>query len=206
MYAWHINSGVVLCLRMNETVAEQTVNIDRKWLVRFFSLTIMATLLIIAMTLSSHAANAQLSNTQRQALNSLIKTGYTNSYPINPPRAWCSDCPNISIPYSINLGQLLAMVPDQPRTSLDILLAPTKYQTSYGYMTIQIPRSGLDSKNPSGADTPFRVTMDGHDLYWKELQTTKDYRVLGLLFTGQDALLQIYGTQGAVTKAFPTNH
>jgi hypothetical protein len=193
---------------MDETDPKQSVKC-RKGVVGFFSLSLIATLLIVTMTSSSSQttnAQAQLSNTQRQALDNLIKTGYTNSYPINPPRAWCSDCPNISIPYSINLGQLLAMVPDQPRTSLDILLAPTKYQTSYGYMTIQIPRSGLDSKNPSGADTPFKVTMDGHDLYWKELQTTKDYRVLGLLFTGQDALLQIYGTQGAVTKAFPTNH
>ena len=193
---------------MYETNPKQSVKC-RKGVVGFFSLSLIATLLIVAMTSSSSQttnAQAQLSNTQRQALDNLIKTGYTNSYPINPPRAWCSDCPNISIPYSINLGQLLAMVPDQPRTSLDIILAPTKYQTLYGYMTIQIPRSGLDSKNPSGADTPFKVTMDGHDLYWKELQTTKDYRVLGLLFTGQDALLQIYGTQGAVTKAFPTNH
>jgi hypothetical protein len=203
MYAWHINSGVVLCLRMNEIVAEQTVNVDRKWLVRFFSLAMMATLLIVAMTSSSQAANAQLSASQRQALNSLIKTGYTNSYPINPPRTWCTDCPNISIPYSINLGQLLAMVPDQPRISLDILLAPTKDQTSYGSFTVQIPRWALDSKDPSGADKPFRVTMDGHDLYWTELQATKDYRVLGLLFNGQDALLQIYGTQGNVTKAKP---
>jgi hypothetical protein len=192
---------------MYQTNPKQSVKC-RKGVVGFFSLSLIAALLIVTMTSSSQTTNAQaqLSNTQRQALDNLIKTGYTNSYPINPPRAWCSDCPNISIPYSINLGQLLAMVPDQPRTSLDILLAPTKYQTLYGYMTIQIPRSGLDSKNPSGADTPFKVTMDGHDLYWKELQTTKDYRVLGLLFTGQDALLQIYGTQGAVTKAFPTNH
>ena len=36
---------------------------------------------------------------------------------------------------------------------------------------------------------PFKVTMDGHDLYWAELQANKDYRVLGLLFGGQDALL-----------------
>jgi hypothetical protein len=48
--------------------------------------------------------------------------------------------------------------------------------------------------------------MDGHDLYWKELQAIKDYRVLGLLFSTQDALLQIYGTQGAVIKALPRNH
>jgi hypothetical protein len=73
-------------------------------------------------------------------------------------------------------GQILAMVPDQHRTSLDIILAP------------------------------FTVTMDGHGVYWKELQTTKDYRALGLYFSSQDAFLEIYGTQGAVTKAFFTNH
>lgn len=72
------------------------------------------------------------------------------------------------------------MVHDQPRTSLDILLAPTKYQSTYGVFTVQIPRWALDSKDPSGADIPFRVTMDGNDLYWAELQAIKDYRVLGL--------------------------
>jgi hypothetical protein len=72
------------------------------------------------------------------------------------------------------------MVQDQPRTSLDILLAPTKYQSTYGVFTVQIPRWALDSKDPSGADIPFRVTMDGNDLYWAELQAIKDYRVLGL--------------------------
>jgi hypothetical protein len=193
--------------RMNETNPEQRVNIDRKRVVRFFTLAMTIASLIVAMTSSSsQPVNAQLSPAQERALNSLIKTGFTNSYPINPPRAWCTGCPNVSIPYSINLGQLLAMVPDQPRTSLDILLAPTKYQTSYGLFTIQIPRWALDSKNPTGGDKPFTVTMDGHSLFWKELQTTKDYRVLGLYFTGQDAFLQIYGTQGAVSKAFPTNH
>ena len=190
-----------------QTAKQAVKNIDRKKMAQFFTLAITITSLIVAITSSSsQPVNAQLSPAQERALNSLIKTGYTNSYPINPPRAWCTGCPNISIPYSISLGQLLAMVPDQPRTSLDILLAPTKYQTSYGLFTIQIPRLGLDSKNPTGGDKPFTVTMDGHSLFWKELQTTKDYRVLGLYFTGQDAFLQIYGTQGAVTKAFPTNH
>ena len=72
------------------------------------------------------------------------------------------------------------MVQDQPRTSPDILLAPTKYQSTYGVFTVQIPRWALDSKDPSGADIPFRVTMAGNDLYWAELQAIKDYRVLRL--------------------------
>jgi hypothetical protein len=73
------------------------------------------------------------------------------------------------------------MVPDQPRrTSLDILLDPTKYQSTYGVFTVQTPRWALDSKDSSGADIPFRVTMDGNDLFWSELQVIKDHRVLGL--------------------------
>jgi hypothetical protein len=47
--------------------------------------------------------------------------------------------------------------------------------------------------------------MDGKDLCWAELQAIKDYRVYGIVFSGQDVLLQIYGTQGAVTKALPAN-
>jgi len=184
----------------------------KKWtnrknlLTQFLILALTLVLPLVMITSLSQAANAQLSPSQTKALDSLMKTGYTNSYPINPPRTWCTGCPNISIPYSISLGQLLAMVPDQPRTSLDIILAPTQHQTTYGIFTIQIPRWGLDSKDPSGADKPFTVTMDGHGIPWTELNATKTDRVLGLYFTGDDTTLQIFGTQGAVTKAFPTNH
>lgn len=72
------------------------------------------------------------------------------------------------------------MVSDQPRRTSDILLAPTKYQSTYGVFTVQISRWALNTKDSSGADIPFRVTMDGSDLYWAELQVIKDYRVLGL--------------------------
>jgi hypothetical protein len=159
----------------------------------------------IGTTISDHAANAQLTTAQQNAAKSLVATGYTNHYPINPPRSWCSGCPNIAIPYSINLGQIITMAPDQPRTSLDIILAPTQHQSTPGILTIQIPRYLLDSKNPSGADTPFRVTLDGHGLSWGQIQSTNTDRVLGLYFTSQNGFLQIFGTQGAVTKAFPTN-
>ncbi|MGB6671731.1 MAG: hypothetical protein WBE34_04790, partial [Candidatus Nitrosopolaris sp.] len=82
--------------------------------------------------------------------------------------------------------------------------APTQHQSAPGVFTIQIPRYLLDSKNPSGVDTPFRVTLDGHGLSWQQIQQTNTARVLGIYFTSQNGLLQIFGTQGAVTKAFPT--
>jgi hypothetical protein len=180
---------------------------EKKTLVRFFALALPLVSAIVVMTLSSsQAANAQITPAQQEALRSLVSSGYTNSYPLNPPRTWCSGCPHVSVKYSINLGQLIAMVPDQPRTSLDIILAPTQHQSQYGILTIQIPRFLLDSKNPDRTDKSFRVTLDGHGLSWSQIQQTDTYRVLGMYFGQQNGFLQIYGTQGAVTKAFPTNH
>lgn len=191
---------------MIETDFKQVNKMEKKALVRFFALALALVSATVVMTLSSQAANAQLSVAQRNALSSLVSTGYTNSYPLNPPRTWCSGCPHVSVKYSINLGQLIAMVPDQPRTSLDIILAPTQHQTTLGVLTIQIPRFLLDSKNAQGTDQSFRVTLDGHGLAWSQIQQSNTYRVLGLYFGAQNGFLQIYGTQGAVTKAFPTNH
>jgi hypothetical protein len=191
---------------MIETDFKQVNKMKKKALVRFFALALALVSATVVMTLSSQAANAQITPAQQQALKSLVETGYTNSYPINPPRAWCSGCPHISIKYSINLGQLITMVPDQPRTSIDVIIAPTQHQSQYGILTIQIPRWALDSKNPSGADQPFRVTLDGHGLAWSQVQQTNTYRVVGIYFGPQNGFLQIYGTQGAVTRAFPTNH
>jgi hypothetical protein len=191
---------------MIEIDFKQVNKIENKALVRFFALALALVSATVVMTLSSQAANAQITPAQQEALKSLVATGYTNSYPINPPRTWCSGCPHVSIKYSINLGQVIAMVPDQPRTSLDVIIAPTQHQSSLGVLTIQIPRWALDSKNAQGTDQPFRVTLDGHGLAWKQIQQTNTDRVIGAYFGAANGFLQIYGTQGAVTKAFPTNH
>jgi hypothetical protein len=191
---------------MIETDLKQVNKMKKKALVRFFALALALVSATAVMTFSSQAANAQITPAQQQALKSLVATGYTNSYPLNPPRSWCSHCPDVSVKYSINLGQLIAMVPDQPRTSLNIILAPTQHQSTYGVITIQIPRFLLDSKNPDGTDKPFRVTLDGHGLSWSQVQQTNTYRVIGAYFGPSNGFLQIYGTQGAITRAFPTNH
>jgi len=159
---------------------------------------------ILAVTNQIQSVNAQLTSAQMKALSSLTTTGFTNHYPLNPPVSWCKSCKNVTIPYSINLGQLITMAPDQPRTSLDIILAPTQHQSLAGVFTIQIPRYLLDSKNPDGTDKAFRVTLDGHGLSWGQISQTSTDRVLGLYFTSQNGFLQIFGTQGAVTQAFPT--
>lgn len=190
----------------NESNSEQRMKIEKKTLVRFFALALPLVFAIVVTTLSFQEANAQLTAAQMKALNSMVSTGYTNHYPINPPAVPCPTCQTVTIPYSINLGQVIAMAADQPRTSLDIILAPTQHQSAPGVFTIQIPRYILDSKDSTGTDTPFRVTLDGHGLSWQQIQQTNTDRVLGAYFTSQNGLLQIYGTQGAVTKAFPTGY
>jgi hypothetical protein len=55
-----------------QTAKQRVKNINRKMVVRFFTMTMSVTSLIVAMTSSSsQAANAQLSPTQQQALSSL---------------------------------------------------------------------------------------------------------------------------------------
>ncbi len=171
-------------------------------------LLVVPMLAVIGTTMISvQDAYAQITPAQQKALASLVTTGYTNHYPLLPPRSWCSSCnANVTVPYSINLGQVITMAPDQPKTSLDIIIAPTQHQSVPGILTLEIPRYLLDSKNPSGADTPFRVTLDGHGLAWSQIQSTNTDRVIGLYFTASNGFLEIFGTQGAVTKAFPTNH
>jgi hypothetical protein len=190
----------------NETYSERRMKSEKKTLVRFLALALPLVSVILLTTLSYQAANAQLTAAQQQAVKSLVATGYTNHFPINPPAVPCPTCKNVTIPYSINLGQVITMVANQPKTSLDIILAPTQHQSAPGLLTIQIPRYLLDSKDSSGTDTPFRVTLDGHGLSWGQIQQTNTYRVLGIYFTAGNGFLEIFGNQGAVTKAFPTGY
>ena len=85
---------------------------------------------------------SQLTSSQQNAPRSLVATGYTNHYPMNPPRTWCTGYQDVPIPYSINLGQLITIAPESTRTSLDIILTPTQHQsaqdTYYTNTTISI--------------------------------------------------------------------
>jgi hypothetical protein len=173
----------------NETNSKERMKIEKKTLVRFFALALPLVSAIVVTTLPFQAATAQLTPAQQQALKSLVATGFTNHFPLKVGSQ------NFSIPYSINLGQVITIAADQPRTSLDIILAPTQHQTAPGVFTIQIPRHLLDSKNPSGADTPFRLTLDGHGLSWQQLSANNTARTLGIYFTVQNGFLEIFGSQ-----------
>jgi len=148
-------------------------------------------LAIVVGSIPHQAANAQLTGAQQQALQSLATTGFTNQQTVTVGGQ------NFSIPYSIREGQVVAIVPAPPTTSLDVILAPTQYAKTYGVFTIKIPRHLLDSKNPDGTDKAFRLTLDGHGLSWKQLQSSNTDRTLGLYFGASNGFVQIFGTQMA---------
>lgn len=146
-------------------------------------------LVVFVGTMPHQVAIAQLTPAQQQALQSLATTGFTNQQQVGVGGQ------NFQIKYSIREGQVVAIVPAPPTTSVDVIIAPTQYAKQYGVFTIQIPRHLLDSKNPNGTDKPFRVTLDGHGLSWRELQNTNTDRTIGLYFGASNGFIQIYGTQ-----------
>ena len=146
-------------------------------------------LAIVVGSIPHQVANAQLTGAQQQALQSLATTGFTNQQTVTVGGQ------DFSIPYSIREGQVVAIVPAPPTTSLDVILAPTQYAKTYGVFTIKIPRHLLDSKNPDGTDKAFRVTLDGHGLSWKQLQSSNTDRTIGLYFGASNGFVQIFGTQ-----------
>jgi hypothetical protein len=151
-------------------------------------------ILVISIAILPHQmANAQLTPSQQTAINSLMTTGFTNQQNVTTPSGQ-----TFTISYSIKEGQVVAIVPAVPTTSLDVIIAPTQYAKTYGVFAIQIPRHLMDSKNPDGTDKAFRVSLDGHGLSWKELTNTNTDRTIGLYFGGSNGFLQIYGTQ--ITK------
>ena len=148
-------------------------------------------LAIVVGSVTHQVANAQLTPAQQQALQSLATTGFTNQQTVTVGGQ------NFTLPYSIREGQVVAIVPAPPTTSLDVILAPTQYAKTYGVFTIKIPRHLLDSKNPDGTDKAFRVTLDGHGLSWKQMQSSNTDRTLGLYFGASNGFVQIFGTQMA---------
>ena len=148
-------------------------------------------LVIFVGNIPHQVANAQLTPVQQQALDSLVTTGFTNKQTVTYAGQ------TFSIPYSIREGQVVAIVPAPPTTSVDVIIAPTQFAKQYGVFTIKIPRHLLDSKNADGSDKQFRVTLDGHGLTWKQLKSSSTDRTIGLYFGASNGFLQIFGTQMA---------
>ncbi len=104
-----------------------------KSLIVLLSFSLFVGTLVAAVPLQ--AAKAQLDTT---AVQSLMKTGYTNQYEINYKGK------TYTIKYSIKGGTVVGIVPNPNLKAVDVLL---NSGSTPGTMTIQIPRFAIDAKN-----------------------------------------------------------
>ena len=103
---------------------------------------------------------------------------------------------SIPIKYMINTGNVLGVVLDKSRSTLDLILSSTS--SDNGNLTIQIPREIVDNKKEGNADAPFRVHVDGKDATFKETANDKTTRTLSIQFNKNAKVIDIIGSTSTV--------
>jgi hypothetical protein len=103
---------------------------------------------------------------------------------------------SIPIKYMINTGNVLGVVLDKSRSTLDLILSSTS--SDNGNLTIQIPRDIVDNKKEGNADAPFRVHVDGKDATFKETANDKTTRTLSIQFNKNAKVIDIIGSTSTV--------
>jgi hypothetical protein len=118
----------------------------------------------------------------------------------------------VPISYNVVGGSAYAMVGDPSRHALFVLINPG---IDGGALEISLPRNVLDSKASDGGDSRFVVFIDGQQISgeatgiclgtcanifdtFKETQTTNTDRVLTVLFSPEDRVIEIVGNAGVL--------
>lgn len=115
------------------------------------------------------------------------KTGFTNLYVLTSPTG-----KTFPIKYSIKGGKLVGTLADKDRTTLVLVLNPSR---NGGNMTIELPRSVIDSKGASNADTKYQIKIDGKGVDYKEVANNVNARILSIGFSKDNRFMEIIGTQ-----------
>src|SRR5919206_3045390 len=158
----------------------QLPRISQTFLMASMLLMILATSLFASTIFMHKAAYAQSSN-----------TGFGETTYLALPNG-----KSIPIKYVINTGNLLGVVLDKSRATLNVLLSSTSADN--GNLTIQIPRDVLDNKKEGNADAPFRVHVDGKDATFKETANTKTTRTLSIQYNKDAKVIDIIGSKSTV--------
>ncbi|MFL6372514.1 MAG: hypothetical protein ACJ70P_05225 [Nitrososphaera sp.] len=118
----------------------------------------------------------------------------------------------IPISYNVVGGTAFGMIGDPSRHAMYVLVNPG---IDGGALEIDLPRNVLDSKASDGSDSRFVVQIDGRQISgeptgicigecanifdsFKETQTTETDRVLTVLFSPQDRVIEIVGNEGVL--------
>jgi hypothetical protein len=86
----------------------------------------------------------------------------------------------------------VGMLADKDKTTLVLVLDPGG---NGGNMTIELPRSVIDSKGASNADTKYQIKIDGKGVDYKEVANNVNARILSIGFSKDIRFMDIIGTQ-----------
>jgi hypothetical protein len=144
----------------------------------------------------------------KSVVANLAKPGYGNKYDVSVKGN------TVPINYNILQGQLVGILADPIRHSLDVAVNPGPQG---GALEIELPRHTIDSKNSAGNDMPYVVKIDGQRISgeptgicvgfgekscpniantFKETQNTNTDRVLTILFGPESRFVEIVGNTG----------
>jgi hypothetical protein len=141
-------------------------------------------------------------------LETLAQPGFSNVYQELTDR----EGNPVPISYNVVGGTAFAMVGDPSRHAMYVLVNPG---IDGGALEIDLPRAVLDSKASDGADGRFVVAIDGQQISgeptgicigecanifnsFKETQTTGTDRVLTVLFSPENRVIEIVGNEGVL--------
>jgi hypothetical protein len=161
------------------------------------------------MTIKMNNATSNDNDTiSKSVVANLAKPGYGNKYDVSVKGS------TVPINYNILQGQLVGILADPTRHSLDVAVNPGPQG---GALEIELPRHTIDSKDSSGKDMPYVVKMDGQRISgeptgicvgvgqkscpniantFKETQNTNTDRVLTILFGPESRFIEITGNTG----------
>jgi len=142
------------------------------------SLILGATLLIS--TISVHSSYAQNSTSAFGQVTSVFVNGKNNP-----------------LKYSITTGKLLGVVEDKDKTTL---IAVISTPSDKGTLNIELPRNIIDNKGQSNADAKYTVHVDGKDATFRETSNNPTARTLSIDFNKDARLIEIIGTQAALSQ------
>ena len=171
--------------------------------------TILPLQVLNAQTMTIKMNNATSSSNDNDTISksvvaNLAKPGYGNKYDVSVKGS------TVPINYNILQGQLVGILADPTRHSLDVAVNPGPQG---GALEIELPRHTIDSKSSTGHDMPFVVKMDGQRISgeptgicvgscpniantFKETQNTNTDRVLTILFGPESRFIEITGNTG----------
>lgn len=92
--------------------------------------------------------------------------------------------------YTITNGKVKEMVINHENLALDLIIN----STNDGTLSLKIPRSLIDAKNPEGSDTNFLILVDENEVEDSD-QSDSDFRTVTVDFTKNTSKIELIGTQ-----------